>query len=40
MDRAAFVDVVRQLHDDLIRQPDDWENPVLSRFLEALVGVG
>ena len=36
MDRAAFVHVVRELHAELASRPEDWENPVLDRFFEAL----
>lgn len=32
-DFAAFVDALRN---DLNMHPDDWENPTLDRFLEAL----
>jgi hypothetical protein len=32
-DLAAFV---RDLHHDFLRQGDEWENPTLDRFLEAL----
>jgi len=30
---AAFVD---QLREDLLKRPDEWENPTLDRFLEAM----
>ncbi|MCD0483433.1 hypothetical protein LO771_13735 [Streptacidiphilus sp. ASG 303] len=35
-DREAFVAFLRELHDDFIRRGDEWENPTLDRFLEAL----
>ena len=30
---AAFVD---QLREDLLKRPEEWENPTLDRFLEAM----
>jgi hypothetical protein len=32
-DFAAFLD---QLREDLMKRPEDWENPTLDRFLEAM----
>lgn len=34
--RAALADFVQQLHSDLLARPDDWENPTLASFLEAM----
>jgi hypothetical protein len=32
-DLAVFVDALR---DDLLQSPDEWENPTLERYLEAM----
>ena len=34
--RMDFVSFVAELEADLQSQPDNWENPTLERFLEAL----
>jgi hypothetical protein len=34
--RDDFVRFVAELRDDLLVQPEDWENGTLERFLEAL----
>jgi hypothetical protein len=34
--RADFVAFVAELEADLLNQRDQWENPTLERFLEAL----
>jgi hypothetical protein len=34
--RDDFVKFVRDLRDDLIMNPDRWENPTLDRYLDAL----
>jgi hypothetical protein len=33
---ADVAEVVRRMLGDLISHPDEWENPTLERFLEAL----
>lgn len=35
-DREAFVTFVRELHQDFIQRGEEWENPTLDHFLEAL----
>ena len=35
MDRSDFVASLRELRDDLIKNPHDWENPDLASFLNA-----
>lgn len=34
--REALVSHIRSLHDDLLTGGDQWENPTLERYLEAL----
>jgi hypothetical protein len=34
--RAEFVAFVAELEDDLKNHPNEWENPTLERFLDAL----
>ena len=34
--REQFADFVSSLHKDLQDRPDEWENPTLESFLEAL----
>ncbi|RYZ80991.1 MAG: hypothetical protein EOP04_24825 [Proteobacteria bacterium] len=35
-DRASFVEFINLMQDDLVRNPGNWENPTLDRFLDAL----
>ena len=34
--KRDFVQFVEELHADLAESPDEWENPTLDRFLEAI----
>lgn len=34
--REEFADFVDRLRQDLLTRPEDWENPTLDRFLEAM----
>jgi hypothetical protein len=34
--REELVDFIHALRADLLARPDEWENPTLERFLEAL----
>jgi hypothetical protein len=34
--RRDLTDFIEKLRDDLQKNPDDWENPSLERFLEAM----
>ncbi len=34
--KQEFVAFIREMNDDLRRCPDQWENPTLDRYLEAM----
>ena len=34
--KAEFLQFLEDLREDLARNPDDWENPTLERYLEAM----